>query len=87
MTQSRHVRCHSGIWCDGKALPCRRQLCYCVMVQVSTGEVKRIGNPRMYAGMSASPDGRYIVAAWLERPFSLNVPCGRFPKRLQLWDR
>jgi len=47
----------------------------------------RIGEPRMYAGMAASPDGRYIVAAWLERPFSFNVPCGRFPKRLQLWER
>ena len=41
----------------------------------------------MYAGVAASPDGRFILAAWLERPFSFTVPCGRFPKRVQLWDR
>ena len=69
------------------SVPQKREQRCCLMAQISTGEVMRIGEPRMYAGMSASPDGRYIVAAWLERPFSFNVPCGRFPKRLQLWDR
>ena len=56
-------------------------------LQVSTGDITRIGAARMYAGVSASPDGRFLLAAWMERPFSFNVPCGRFPKRLQLWDR
>ena len=54
---------------------------------MSSGEVKLVGDSRMYAGVAPSPDGRYILAAWLERPFSFTVPAGRFPKRVQLWDR
>ena len=55
--------------------------------QVSTGEVAPFGQPRMYCGTAPSPDGRYVMVAWLERPFSYEVPCGRFPRRTQLWDR
>lgn len=55
--------------------------------QVSTGEVAPFGQPRMYCGAAPSPDGRYLMVAWLERPFSYEVPCGRFPRRTQLWDR
>jgi hypothetical protein len=54
---------------------------------VSTGEVAPFGQPRMYCGTAPSPDGRYVMVAWLERPFSYEVPCGRFPRRTQLWDR
>lgn len=32
-----------------------------------------------------SPDGRYLLVSWLEQPYSFNVPCGRFPRRTQLW--
>lgn len=35
--------------------------------------------------VDVSPDGRYLLVSWLERPWSFNVPCGRFPKRVQLW--
>ena len=57
------------------------------LLQVSTGERKRIGGPRLYCSLSTSPDAQYLLVAWLERPFSYNVPCGRFPKRIQVWDR
>ena len=57
------------------------------LVQVTTGEKKRIGGPRLYCSLSTSPDAQYLLVAWLERPFSYNVPCGRFPKRIQVWDR
>ncbi len=46
-----------------------------------------IGEPRMYTAVSPSPDGRYFLVAYLEKPFSYSVPCGRFPKRVELWDR
>ena len=46
-----------------------------------------MGAPRLYAAFAPSPDGRFLLAAWLERPFSYTVPCGRFPKRVQVWDR
>eukprot|EP00884_Botryococcus_braunii_P016558 jgi/Botrbrau1/3586/Bobra.0078s0038.1 len=58
-----------------------------VKVQVSTGEVTRFGPTQMYCDLNPSPDGQYLVVAWLERPYSYTVPCGRFPKRVQLWTR
>ena len=59
----------------------------CTRTQVSSGEVRPFAEPRMYCGLAPSPDGRYVMAAWLERPFSYEVPCGRFPRRTQLWTR
>lgn len=56
-----------------------------VTVDVRDGAVRRIGPPRMYTGLDASPDGRYLLVSWLERPLSFDLPCGRFPKRVQLW--
>ena len=56
-------------------------------LQISTGEIKKLGPSRLYTAVAPSPDGQYLLVAWLERPFSYNVPCGRFPKRIQLWDR
>lgn len=41
--------------------------------------------PRLYTSIDPSPDGKYILAEMLERPFSFAVPCGRFPNRRQLW--
>ncbi len=56
-------------------------------MQVSTGKVTKLGPSRLYTAVAPSPDGEYLLVAWLERPFSYNVPCGRFPKRIQLWDK
>lgn len=63
---------------------CQSQL---VTVKVSTGEVANLGPTRLYTATSASPDGRYLLVSWLERPYSYSLPCGRFPKRVQLWTR
>lgn len=63
---------------------CSSQL---VLVKISTGEVTPLSNEnRIYTAIAPSPDGQYIVAAWLEPPWSFAVPCGRFPKRVELWD-
>jgi len=59
---------------------CSAQL---VLVKISTGEVTPLSNEkRVYTAIAPSPDGQYIVAAWLEPPWSFAVPCGRFPKRV-----
>ena len=41
--------------------------------------------PRLYSGISPSPDGRYLAVSWIERPFSRQFPAGRFPRVTQLW--
>ena len=56
-------------------------------VDVATGAVAALAPPRLYTEVDASPDGEWLLASWLERPFSLAVPCGRFPARVQLWRR
>lgn len=58
-----------------------------VSIQVATGELRPAGAARAYGAVAPSPDGRYLLVSWLERPFSYAVPCGRFPKRVQLWRR
>jgi hypothetical protein len=57
-----------------------------VSLNVASGEITTLGEPRVYTAVSPSPDGRYLLVAWLERPYSYAVPCGRFAKRVQLWD-
>ena len=56
-------------------------------MQVRSGEVSQIGQTRLYTSFAPSPDAKFLLVAWLERPYSYTVPCGRFPKRVQLWDR
>jgi hypothetical protein len=41
--------------------------------------------PRLYTRVDASVDAAFLIVEFLEGPFSYLVPCGRFPKRVQLW--
>lgn len=55
-------------------------------INVQTKAVLPLSDPKIYTAVAPSPDGQYLLVAWLERPWSYAVPCGRFPKRVQLWD-
>ena len=46
-----------------------------------------IGEPRMYASISLSPDGRYVMATHLERPFSYITSYRGFPNSTVVLDR
>ncbi|GFR47310.1 hypothetical protein Agub_g8997, partial [Astrephomene gubernaculifera] len=61
--------------------------CELLLLEVGSGRSSCIGPPRMYIDVDPSPDGRFLLVTWLERPFSTAVPCGRFPRRTQLWRR
>lgn len=37
--------------------------------------------------VDVSPDGMLMVVGWIERPFSYELPVGRFPRVWQVWDR
>ena len=45
-----------------------------------------IGKPGLYAGVQPSPDGRLLLVARLQRPFSFLVPASQFPRREEVWD-
>ncbi|GAB2301826.1 hypothetical protein Dimus_035852 [Dionaea muscipula] len=49
------------------------------------GTTKRFGPPSVYTSLDPSPDHRYILVRSIHRPYSFTVPCGRFPKKVDLW--
>lgn len=49
------------------------------------GIVKEIGPPAVYTSMDPSPDQKYILISSIHRPYSFIVPCGRFPKKVDIW--
>ncbi|KAL4305352.1 hypothetical protein AHAS_Ahas16G0069700 [Arachis hypogaea] len=49
------------------------------------GATKEIGPPAVYTSMDPSPDHKYVLISSIHRPYSFTVPCGRFPKKVELW--
>lgn len=49
------------------------------------GTVTEIGTPAVYTSMDPSPDEKYLLITSIHRPYSFIVPCGRFPKKVDLW--
>ncbi|KAL0435979.1 UNVERIFIED_CONTAM: putative glutamyl endopeptidase, chloroplastic [Sesamum radiatum] len=50
------------------------------------GSVKPIGSPAIYTSLDPSPDEKYIMISSMHRPYSFTVPCGRFPRKVDLWS-
>ncbi|HUR98707.1 MAG TPA: prolyl oligopeptidase family serine peptidase [Pyrinomonadaceae bacterium] len=50
------------------------------------GKVREIGSPGIIDNADFSPDGKYILASRIERPFSYLFPFFRFPKKVEVWD-
>ncbi|QZD92799.1 prolyl oligopeptidase family serine peptidase [Qipengyuania xiapuensis] len=49
------------------------------LFDLRNGKSTTILPPRIYTGIAPSPDGKYLLASWLEKPFSYQVPYYRFP--------
>ncbi|KAK4751102.1 hypothetical protein SAY87_004584 [Trapa incisa] len=49
------------------------------------GSTKEIGPPAVYTSVDPSPDGKYLMISSIHRPYSYIVPCGRFPKKVDVW--
>lgn len=50
------------------------------------GTEKTLGNPAIYSNFSASPDGTFVLARTVMRPYSYLVPVNLFPQRVQVSD-
>jgi len=50
------------------------------------GTVQRFGAPGLYLSTSVSPDGRYLLAQRVQRPFSFLVPVTGFPRTIEVLD-
>ncbi|GBG77793.1 hypothetical protein CBR_g25724 [Chara braunii] len=51
------------------------------------GKIRNLNEPRMYTSVEPSPDGEYLLVVTIHEPFSFVVPCGRFPKKVEVWTR
>lgn len=51
------------------------------------GRIERIGEPASWLSAEPSPDGRYVLAQRVERPFSYLVPIDSFPHRIEVFGR
>lgn len=49
------------------------------------GTEKPVGPPAIYTSLDPSPDEKYILITSIHRPYSFIVPCGRFPKKVDVW--
>eukprot|EP00262_Sarcandra_glabra_P021213 TRINITY_DN8834_c1_g1_i1.p1 TRINITY_DN8834_c1_g1~~TRINITY_DN8834_c1_g1_i1.p1 ORF type:complete len:949 (-),score=194.61 TRINITY_DN8834_c1_g1_i1:437-3283(-) len=49
------------------------------------GTMKVVGPPAIYTSLDPSPDKKYLMISSIHRPYSFIVPCGRFPKKIEVW--
>lgn len=57
------------------------------IVDPATGRAVLAGKPGILANLSASPDGKFILASRIQRPYSRVLPEQRFPTDIEVWDR
>jgi dipeptidyl aminopeptidase/acylaminoacyl peptidase len=50
------------------------------------GNATVYGQPHVFSSTSISPDGRYSLISFLNKPYSYTVPANRFPLTTQVWD-
>ncbi|WP_082377074.1 alpha/beta hydrolase family protein [Chryseobacterium indologenes] len=50
------------------------------------GNLKKVKDKDMYVGLSFSPDGNYLMAVVVKKPFSYIVPYNRFPLTTTVYD-
>jgi dipeptidyl aminopeptidase/acylaminoacyl peptidase len=50
------------------------------------GKARKVGDPAIFAGAEVSPDGRYLLTARVQKPFSYLLPASGFPQSVDVWD-
>jgi dipeptidyl aminopeptidase/acylaminoacyl peptidase len=56
------------------------------VVDAATGEIRRIGEPAVFGGMSVSPSLQYLLVSRIKRPYSYALPAGGFAHSEEVWD-
>jgi dipeptidyl aminopeptidase/acylaminoacyl peptidase len=58
------------------------------LVELAPGKAPRaLGEPHMYESIALSPDGRHVLARWVEKPFSFITSYQGFPRTSAVLDR
>jgi dipeptidyl aminopeptidase/acylaminoacyl peptidase len=56
------------------------------VVDVGTGEVRRVGKPGIFDGVSVSPAMDYILVERIKKPYSYSLPARGFSHSIEIWD-
>jgi len=56
-----------------------------VLVDLVTGKVMPVGKAGIFSSLRPSPDGKYLLAQRLRRPYSWVLPAARFPVDMEIW--
>ncbi len=56
------------------------------LVDAVSGEVRKIGRPGIFDGLSVSPSMEYLLVYRIKRPYSRSLPAGGFAHAEEIWD-
>ncbi len=56
------------------------------LVDVTGGKPQPVGKPAIFQTALPSPDGKLLLVARVERPYSYLYPDRNFPKQVEVWD-
>ena len=62
-------------------------ICSIEKVSVETGSISSFLPPAIYKSLSLSPDGKYLLTAEVQKPYSYQLPYQRFPYKVVVYDR
>jgi dipeptidyl aminopeptidase/acylaminoacyl peptidase len=54
-------------------------------IDVQSGQLRKIGAPAIFSGISLSPDGNFLLIEKIKRPFSYSVPASDFASACEIW--
>ncbi|TET77538.1 S9 family peptidase [candidate division TA06 bacterium] len=57
-----------------------------VVVDVISGQARKIGAPGIYMDLSPSPDGNLLLVEKIKKPYSHSVPYYYFPFSIEIWN-
>jgi len=57
------------------------------LVDTTAGKITPLNKPGIFSSLSVSPDGNYVMAQRVQRPFSWVLPAARFPVDIEIWTR
>lgn len=55
------------------------------LIDVKTGQIKKLGKPDLYTKVEPAPDGQNILVQSIHRPFSYVTTYNRFPTEVAVW--
>ena len=55
-------------------------------VDAASGAITTIGQPAVIDLAEPAPGGEYLLVVRTTRPYSYQVPAGRFPKKIEVWN-